>query len=304
LPLFLPNVLVLITRAGNEGTGGAQSYLLAKLSSGGSWTENINGVDITVTVESINTSTGDAILCVTQAGSACSGTAAPTPSPTPFDGVMAVYDGSIGAPRCASTGKLCSSGILLNGRAGLGAEPNAPNTLDSCTDGTSGGYHGDESNDEIVVSSVDGYSLTAGGLAVIEATAWVYSATDDFADFYYTADINPPIGGITWNFINTAIPSGEGSLQTLTSSQFTLPNNSAVQAVRVNFRWQGAQVVCPTGGYDDTDDLVFAVVVDETSPAPTPPPITPAPITSAPVTPSRKFVCCLLLFSGVNQQKF
>ena len=82
MPLFLPNVLVMITRAGNEGTGGAQSYLLAKLSAGGSWTENINGVDITVTVESINTSTGDAVICVNQGGSACFGTAAPTPSPT------------------------------------------------------------------------------------------------------------------------------------------------------------------------------------------------------------------------------
>ena len=195
---------------------------------------------------------------------------------------MAVYDGSIGAPRCASTGKLCSSGILLNGRAGLGPEPNAPNTLDSCTDGTTAdvGYHSDESNDMIVVSSVDGLPLTAGRPAVIEATAWVWGADDDRADFYYTADINPPI---TWNFINTWYePSGDGSLQTLTSNPFILPN-SAVQAVRVNFRYQGTQVVCPTGEYDDTDDLVFAVEVDETSPepsrAPTPPP-TPAPVTS------------------------
>ena len=100
MPSFLlPNVLVLITRAGNEGTGGAQSTLLAKLNAGGSWSENINGVDITVTVESINTSTGDAVICVNRAGSVCSGSAAPTPSPTPFDGVIAVYDGDIGAVR-------------------------------------------------------------------------------------------------------------------------------------------------------------------------------------------------------------
>ena len=120
--------------------------------------------------------------------------------------------------------------------------------------------------------------LKAGSQAIIEATAWVWGATSDKADFYYTADINPPI---TWNFIKTVVPSADG-LQTLTSDPFTLPD-SAVQAVRVNFRYSDSQVVCPTGGYDDTDDLVFAVEVDETSPepsrAPTPPP-TPAPVTS------------------------
>ena len=69
--------------AGNEGAGGAQSTLLAKLNAGGSWTSTINSVSITVKVESINLTTGDAVVCVSQAGSTCSGTAAPvTPSPT------------------------------------------------------------------------------------------------------------------------------------------------------------------------------------------------------------------------------
>ena len=206
----------------------------------------------------------------------------PTPSPTPFNGKMAVYDVLIGAPRCNSTGRFCSSGILLDGRSsieGLGPESNAPNTLDSCADGSSGTYHNDESNDKIVVLSDNGFPLKAGGLAVIEATTWVWGTADDAADFYYTADISTT--PITWTFINTVVPSAVGS-QTLESEPFEL-FDSAVQAVRVNFRYKGVRAACPIGNFDDTDDLVFAVEVDETSPkpsqAPTPPPTTPAPVT-------------------------
>ena len=125
MPLFLPNVLVMITRAGNEGTGGAQSYLLAKLSSGGSWTENINGVAITVKVKSINTSTGDAVLCVTQAGSACS-TAAPTPAPTAC---------SINA-QCED-GNACTENVCINNQCSIGSifQGNSCDDSNPCTAG-------------------------------------------------------------------------------------------------------------------------------------------------------------------------
>lgn len=44
-----------------------------------------------------------------------------------------------------------------------------------CTDGGSGSYHGDESNDQITISSVNGGPLTAGQLARVEATVWAWS---------------------------------------------------------------------------------------------------------------------------------
>jgi hypothetical protein len=47
---------------------------------------------------------------------------------------------------------LCDSGSLLDGRATLGPESNAPNTLgSSCADGKKGAYHVDSSVDAIVV---------------------------------------------------------------------------------------------------------------------------------------------------------
>ncbi|MEE8522300.1 MAG: PepSY domain-containing protein, partial [Thermoanaerobaculia bacterium] len=69
----------------------------------------------------------------------------------------AVYDSGLGAPACAIAGSSCDSTTLLDSRDTLSpAEPNQPNTLDVCTDGTSGTYHSDESNDRIVVSTLDG----------------------------------------------------------------------------------------------------------------------------------------------------
>lgn len=168
---------------------------------------------------------------------------------------IAVYDAGLGVPRCTLAGSSCDSAALLDSRsANLNpAEPNASNTLDSCTDGTSGSYHSDESNDRIVVSTLDGLDFTEGATVQIAATVYAYqTGTADNIDFYYAADANNPV----WTFIATVAPPG-GAIQTLTA-QYTLPAG-ALQAVRANFRYQGSASSCSTGNFDDTDDLVFAV---------------------------------------------
>jgi hypothetical protein len=165
----------------------------------------------------------------------------------------AVYDGGLGAPRCAVAGSECDSLALLDGRDGVGPEPNQPNTLDSCTDGTSGSYHNDESNDRIVVKTLDGYDFTEGATVQIDATVWAWSTgSSDYLDLYYTADANSP----SWVYITT-INTPTGGLQTL-SAQYTLPAGN-LQAVRANFRYTGSASSCSGGSYDDADDLVFAV---------------------------------------------
>ncbi|KAL7527652.1 hypothetical protein ACHAXR_003054, partial [Thalassiosira sp. AJA248-18] len=187
-------------------------------------------------------------------------TNAPTPNPTnaPTNApttahVIAEYDSDLKAPRCASLGKSCSSGILLDGK-GSNIEPDYPNTLDSCTDGSGNVYHADESIDSIKVSALEGDQLQAGGLAEIEAVVWPYGdGFYNYADFYYTADVGSQI---SWEYIDSITPSA-GGLQTL-KLNFTL-HNSVTQAVRVNFRYQGIQSSCTGGVYDDVDDLVFAV---------------------------------------------
>ena len=166
---------------------------------------------------------------------------------------IAAYDAGLGAPTCSIPGTECDSTSLLDGRANLGPEPNAPNTLDGCTDGTSGSYHSDESNDRIVVRTLDGYDFTEGATVEVSATVWAWSTgSSDTLDLYFTGDANSP----NWQLIGSLSPSSGGA-NTLTT-QYTLPAGS-LQAVRANFRYTGTQSPCSGGAYDDADDLVFAV---------------------------------------------
>lgn len=169
----------------------------------------------------------------------------------------ATYNTTYKTPACTTVGSSCDSGAtLLNGRGTEtgGNEVNRPNTINnSCTDGNSGTYHSDESNDRLVIASTDGTALTQGKTAKVTATVWAYSTfTSDAVDLYYSANATTP----TWVFIATIAPPAAGA-QAL-SATFTLPTGS-VQAVRANFRYTGTASSCSTGTYDDHDDLVFAV---------------------------------------------
>ncbi|MGH9885959.1 MAG: Ig-like domain-containing protein, partial [bacterium] len=166
----------------------------------------------------------------------------------------AAYDATLKAPKCAAVGNTCDSGTLLNGRAALGPEINQPNTINnSCADGTSGTFHGDESNDKLKVFTTDGTPFAAGKTVTVQATVWAYSTfSADKLDLYYAANASSPV----WTLIGTLSPTVAGA-QTL-SANYTLPTG-ALQAVRANFRYNGAASSCSTGAYDDHDDLIFAV---------------------------------------------
>jgi hypothetical protein len=140
------------------------------------------------------------------------------------------------------------------GRDGRGPEPNQPNTIaDSCADGTSGTFHVDESNDRLTVSTLDGTSFAAGKTVRIDATIWAWTTpAQDKLDLYFAANANSP----TWTFLTTLTPAVAGA-QTL-SATYTLPSG-ALQAVRAQVRFQGAASPCTAGGFNDRDDLVFAV---------------------------------------------
>jgi len=175
----------------------------------------------------------------------------------------AVFDPVLQAPRCSGVGSACDSGTLLNGRAGLGPELNQPNTInDSCADGSLGTYHSDESNDRVKVSTLDGSTLMNGKTVRVDATVWSWAlVTGDRLDLYYAADATSPV----WTFITTLTPT-VGGASTL-STTYNLPAGT-LQAVRARFRYQGTQTPCQPGGYDDHDDLVFAVApsTDQTPP--------------------------------------
>jgi leucyl aminopeptidase len=148
----------------------------------------------------------------------------------------------------------CDSGALVNGRDGKGPEPNQPNTINnSCADSTGGTYHVDESIDRVRILTSDGSPLAAGKTVRIETTVWAFSPpSGDKLDLYYTANATSP----AWTFLTTLTPTFGGA-RTLTTT-YTLPAGS-LQAVRAQFRYQGAASTCTVGAYNDRDDLAFTV---------------------------------------------
>ena len=147
-------------------------------------------------------------------------------------------------------GSECDSTTLLDSRsASLSpAEPNQPNTLDTCTDSTSGTYDSDESKDRIVVRRLDGLDFVEGATVEVEATVWTWNTgSADTLDLYYAADASNP----SWTLITSIGPSSGG--QNVLTAQYTLPTGS-IQAVRANFRYRGSQSSCSGGSYDDAGD--------------------------------------------------
>jgi subtilisin family serine protease len=164
------------------------------------------------------------------------------------------YDPVLKVPRCDAVEALCDTRTLVRGRANLRPELNTPNTLDGCLDGTGGYYQQDESIERVRVIREDGTPLAAGKRVRIEADVWVYIASANILDLYYTANVN---GAPVWTYLTTVKPTATG-LQTL-SAEYVLPA-SGLQAVRAAFRNSGATTgPCQGGSKTDVDDLVFAV---------------------------------------------
>jgi hypothetical protein len=173
---------------------------------------------------------------------------------------------------------------LLNGRKNIsnGPELNEPNTLNgSCQDGQSGTYQVDESVEKVIVraGSADAPSngdMKEGETVTIIATIWAWgTGASDRADFYYTGDASNP----EWQYIGTVTPPSGGNHDLVMS--YTLPQGTT-QAVRVQFRYGGSVDYCSSGGYNDRDDLVFAV--GGGTDAPTQSPIKTASPTQFPIS--------------------
>ncbi|HYD40382.1 MAG TPA: Ig-like domain-containing protein [Anaeromyxobacter sp.] len=163
----------------------------------------------------------------------------------------ATYSATYRAPACTGAAGSCDTGAtLVRGRGPLGPEPGAPNTIGAtCADGSAGSFHSDESIDALRIASLDGGPLRGGASARLTATVWAYSG-GDVLDVYSAASASSP----SWVWVGTATPTVSGA-QTL-SVTYTLPVG-ATQAVRAVFRYGGTRSSCPTGSWDDKDDLVF-----------------------------------------------
>jgi hypothetical protein len=170
----------------------------------------------------------------------------------------ATFDPTFKVPRCVTVDSFCDTGGLVDGRANLGPESNAPNTLGgTCADGTSGIYHSDESLDRIKISTTDGTPLAAGKTVRVDVTVWVWGATSDFLDIYFAPDATA--ASPNWTVLATGLTgTTPQTLQTL-STTFTMPA-ATMPVIRGNWRFGGSQSsTCITGSFDDHDDLIFAL---------------------------------------------
>ena len=86
----------------------------------------------------------------------------------------------------------------------------------------------------------------------VEVKVFVGSVANDALDLYSSPSVAAP----GWRYLGTLAPSASG-FQTLTGS-FTLPAGG-LQAVRAAFRHGGTASTCTEGGFDERDDLAFAV---------------------------------------------
>ncbi len=167
-------------------------------------------------------------------------------------------DAPLKVPRCTDGRFYCDSGALLDGRAGLGPEAHAPNTLlSSCADGPAGAYHVDPSIDALRVYSADAAPLTAGQSVVAEVAVFASDAyADEVVDLYVTNDALSP--SPAWSYVATLSPDRPG-VQTLVA-ELSL-GTGAVQAIRASHRAASAPPSpCTAGALDDHDDLAFDVL--------------------------------------------
>ncbi|RKH37702.1 endopeptidase, partial [Corallococcus llansteffanensis] len=171
---------------------------------------------------------------------------------------VASYNANVRAPACGSVCGCDTGPTLVNGRGTVsgGAEPNQPNTLGAtCTDGSTGTYHVDESIDRVVLKTVDQGLITPGKQVTVDVTVYCYGTTDQL-DLYYATNTTTP----TWTALSTGQACTAVGLKTF-SSTFTVGSTTGQHAVRAQFRFGGtATSACVTGSYNDHDDLAFSVV--------------------------------------------
>ncbi|WP_224365613.1 Ig-like domain-containing protein [Hyalangium versicolor] len=168
---------------------------------------------------------------------------------------LAAYDTEFQAPACRSTGILCDTGSLIDGR-GSASETHAPNTLfSSCADGTLGTYHSDESLDALRIYTQDGGPFLPGKTVTVDATIWAYTVfASDHLDLFYATDASNP----QWTLLTTLEPT-QANAQVLSTS-FVLTAGADLQAIRAVMRYKSSAGACVTGDfstYTDRDDLVF-----------------------------------------------
>jgi hypothetical protein len=190
-------------------------------------------------------------------------TSAPVTVETNNPGADVSYDPVLKAPRCGSVRSSCDSRNLLRGRADTGLEPNAPNTLGTCVEGSIYNSTYNEAIERIRVIRLDGTALAPGKRVRLEVDVWVSQASLDALHLYYTADATRPSWTPLTAYGSLSPPPGTSNQSLVTlSAEYILPAGG-LQAVRAEFGFGEGFGTCsvrsPWVSVTDHDDLVFPV---------------------------------------------
>ncbi len=176
------------------------------------------------------------------------------PARGPLAHQQASRDTVFKVPICDRVESVCDSGSLLNGRGPY--ESGSPNTFrESCPDGTFAAHLGDGVQ-ALRVSSPDGMPLAPGMRVRIEATVRPddHYFEDNRLDLFFASDV----ATMDWTYIASLEPSGPE--EQVLSTEFVLPDDGQIQAVRALFRlWPEEPMDCTWNSVDDVDDLVFTI---------------------------------------------
>jgi len=177
----------------------------------------------------------------------------------------AVYSSIFTAPLCDfNTSQCIANSSLLSSRNDLATpEPNFPNTIDICTDGTLGTYLLDESVENVTITTLNGTQFDGGDTIRVDAWVHCYSTADNI-NIVYTPFAE--YGSPPWE-VKAYTASCPGSGFHNISHTFELDDYVGYHAVRTIIQYNGnTDVTCGTGGYDDNDDVVFYVNSENTPP--------------------------------------
>jgi len=172
----------------------------------------------------------------------------------------AVYDVGYGAPRCSISDSPCvapTSLLMAKGNWNTNFEPNEPNTVDACDDGSRTGdyYLNYESFENLTVTSLNGSEFEVGNTVLVEGWAYCYDGSSDILTIAYTDDASNPI----WFIQHTINPCPSAGFQKINTT-FVLNNSVGNHVIRGIIQYRGdAGRTCGTGQDDDNDDLVFRV---------------------------------------------
>lgn len=184
------------------------------------------------------------------------------PSPKILDVVNATYNSTLGCPSCNNATNFTECTTRDSGDGGIiysrnnispAAEPNQPNTIDTCADGTAGTYRTDESGEELKVFTLENRSWIQGEDSVqVNWTVYCYNALSN-AYVAYRNGTNA-----SWQMLAGGDCSG-GGIATFYFN-FTLDNTTTdYHVLRGIVGYNNPSQFCDAGTYSDRDDLAFWV---------------------------------------------